>query len=437
MPLDTGVKLAGKLHQYMSLPQPISEQLPLNHPLVLTIWKKLRQPHEKYRQMFENSAVGMFQATKNGDFLTANSALATIYGYQTPQPLTKTLNHLKARVYVDPQRHELLINLLKEQEVVRGFESQIFKLDGTIIWISETVKLIYNAYGVAIGYEGTIEEITERKEAELRLKEALEKEKQTSQIKAQFASTISHELKNSLTIIATSADLLKLHSQKMTPQEKQSRFEKIGTTIKNMSGMIDGVLAIGKAEAGKLNFEPVQLEIQPFLKDIWQDVQIMTKATHSLNIASRDSKFIILQTDLRILRQIFINLLLNAVKYSPDARKVECEVTCEQNQAIFRIKDRGIGISEEDQKHLCEEFHRGKNTDSFEGTGLGLSIVKKAIELHGGTLSFESRIGVGSVFTIYLPQAFLPNLSAFNGNKQKHLLCIHPKENITSENAIP
>ncbi|HEY9808545.1 MAG TPA: PAS domain-containing sensor histidine kinase [Halomicronema sp.] len=417
MPLDMGVKLAGKLHQYMSLPQPISEQLPLNNPLAVKIWKKLQQPKEKYRQMFEHSAVGMFQATKKGDFLIANAALATIYGYENPQHLLKTLNHLKAKLYVDPHRHQMLIELLKEQEVVRGFESQIAKLDGTIIWISETVKLIYNDYGIAVGYEGTIEEITERKQAELRLKEALEKEKQTSQIKAQFASTISHELKNSLTIIATSSDLLKLHSQKMTPQQKQSRFEKISTTIKNMSGMIDGVLAIGKAEAGKLNFEPVQLEIEPFLKDIWQDVQIMTKATHSLKITSRDSKFIILQTDLRILRQIFINLLLNAVKYSPDARKVQCEVTCEQNQAIFRIKDRGIGISEDDQKHLCEEFHRGKNTDNFEGTGLGLSIVKKALELHGGTLSFESKIGVGSIFTIYLPQAYVPTSIPFNDNK--------------------
>lgn len=408
MPLDMGVKLTGNLPKYMNLQESINEQISLNQAFV-RIWKKFRQPNEKYRQMFENSAVGMFQATKSGKFLTANPALAKIYGYENPQQLTEKWKHLKANRYLDPHRHQLLINLLQEQEVVRGFESEICRLDGTKIWISETVKLIYNAYGIAVGYEGSVEEITERKQAELRLQEALEKEKKASQLNAQFASTISHELKNSLTVIAASTDLLRLHSQKMKPQEKQSRFDKIGTTIKNMSGMIDAVLAIGKAEADKLKLEPVQLEIQPFLQEIWQDVQAMTKAKHTLKITSLESKSMIVKTDLRIFRQIFINLLLNAAKYSPDAAAVECEISYEQNRAIFRITDQGIGISEEDQKHLCKEFHRGKNTASFEGTGLGLSLVKKALELHGGSLCFESKIGVGTTFTIHLPHASLPS----------------------------
>ncbi len=437
MPLDLGVKVTGKLPQYMSLKQPRKEEFGFNHPLVVKLWKKLRQSNEKYRQMFENAAIGMFQSTKNGRFLTANPALAKIYGSEHTQHLTESLDQLKAKLYVDPHRHQLLISLLQEQEVVRGFESEITRLDGRKIWISETVKLIYNAYGIVVGYEGTIEEITERKQAELRLQEALEKEKKASQLNAQFASTISHELKNSLTIIAASTDLLRLHSQKMEPQEKQSRFDKIGTTIKNMSGMIDAVLAIGKAEAGKLKLDPVQLEIQPFLQEIWQDVQVMTKAKHTLKITSPESKSIVLNTDLRIFRQIFINLLLNAVKYSPRSNKVECEITYEQNRAIFRITDQGIGISEEDQKQLCKEFHRGQNTASFEGTGLGLSIVKKALEFHGGTLSFESKIGVGTTFTIHLPHPYPPGLIGYNDNIPKHLLCKHRLENITSESAIP
>ncbi|MCT7949854.1 PAS domain-containing sensor histidine kinase [Ancylothrix sp. C2] len=436
MSLELGAKLIGQLPQYISLKQPISEHS-INYPLIVRIWQKFHQRNEKYRQIFENAVIGMFQATKSGHFIAANPALAKIYGYETTQQLTDNLKNLKLHRYVDPHRHQALINLLQEQEVVRGFESEITRLDGSRIWISETVKLTYNAYGIPVGYEGSIEEITERKQAEFRLQEALEKEKKASQLNAQFASMISHELKNSLTIIAASADLLKLHSQKMAPHEKQSRFDKIGTTIRNMSAMIDGVLAIGKAEAGKLKFEPVQLEIQPFFQDIWQDIQVMTKAQHTLKISSRDSKSMVVETDLRIFRQIFINLLLNAVKYSPDASGVECEITYEQNQAIFRIKDEGIGICEEDQKHLFEEFHRGKNTTSFEGTGLGLSIVKKALELHGGSLSFESHIGVGSIFTIHLPQASPPSLTAFNGNIQKHLLCIPRPENITNENAIP
>ncbi|HIK29716.1 MAG: PAS domain-containing sensor histidine kinase [Oscillatoriaceae bacterium SKW80] len=374
-------------------------------PLVVSIWKRLQQNNEKYRRIFENAAVGIYQATLQGQFLTVNPTLAEIFGYESAQEIIANSSiNLKAKVYVDTNRHQELVRLLQEQSAVWRFESQVYRKDGSKIWISENGRLLYNTKGELVGYEGTVEDITYRKQAEVALNEALEKAKELSELNSQFASMVSHELKNSLTIILVSTDLLRLHSQKMTAEEKLNRLEKIRSAVKNMTGLLEGVLTISKAEAGNINLENVRVDVKGFFQEIWQDVQAMTKTNHQFKVICDHSACVTLATDIRLLRQIFFNLILNAVKYSPNATQVECEFSCQGAEAKFRIKDEGIGILPEDKENLFKIFHRGKNARRFEGNGLGLALVKKAVDLHGGNISVESKVGVGTIFTITLPK---------------------------------
>lgn len=404
MTVSLSKEFTRNLHEHRSQERQANGHPPEAGPLVVSIWKRLRQNDEKYRRIFENAVVGIYQATLHGEFLTANPTLAEIFGYESAHEMTARGINLKAKVYVDTNRHQELARLLQQQSAVWRFESQVYRQDGSLIWISENGRLLYDARGELVGYEGTVEDITHRKHAEGALNEALEKATELSELNSQFASMVSHELKNSLTIILVSTDLLRLHSQKMTADDKLKRLDKIRSAVKNMTGLLEGVLAIGKAEAGNIHLERVPVDVKAFFQEIWQDVQAMTKTNHKFKMTCDRSACVTLATDIRLLRQIFVNLILNAVKYSPNASQVECEFSGEGEEARFRIKDEGIGILPEDKENLFEVFHRGRNTSGIEGTGLGLAIVKKAVDLHGGQVFVESQVGVGTTFTITLPK---------------------------------
>jgi signal transduction histidine kinase len=111
--------------------------------------------------------------------------------------------------------------------------------------------------------------------------------------------------------------------------------------------------------------------------------------------------------DEKLLRHIFVNLLSNAIKYSPGGGEVRFEVRRDEDDTLFRVRDRGIGIPPEEQGHLFESFHRASNVGSIQGTGLGLAIVKNAVDMHGGTIAVESLPGEGTTFTVRLP-GYLP-----------------------------
>jgi signal transduction histidine kinase len=171
-----------------------------------------------------------------------------------------------------------------------------------------------------------------------------------------------------------------------------------------MNGLLDNVLILGKAKAGKIEFEPTSLDLEAFCHDILEQIQVTDKVGHRFlfHIEGDLQEALI---DERLLRHILVNLLSNAVKYSPAGTTVRLEITRDGYEGIFRVSDTGIGIPEEDQKRLFEPFHRAGNTRGIDGTGLGLTIVKQAVEVHQGTISCESATGVGTTFIVHLPIA--------------------------------
>ena len=247
-----------------------------------------------------------------------------------------------------------------------------------------------------------VRDITERKRVEQDIRISLEKEKELSLLKSRFITTASHEFRTPLTTILSSAELLEHYSNKWSEEKKLTHIQRIQSSVKHMTGLLNDVLLIGKAEAGKLEFSPTLIDISQFCRELVEGMQL-SAGDRSIIFRNRTTGTTSYMMDEKLLRHILNNLLSNAIKYSPEGSTINLDLVCEQGEAIFRIQDRGIGIPEADRAQLFNSFHRASNVGTISGTGLGLAIVKKSVDLHGGKITFESEVGVGTTFTITLP----------------------------------
>jgi signal transduction histidine kinase len=263
-----------------------------------------------------------------------------------------------------------------------------------------------------------IEIALSRHQAEEKMRQALEKEKELSQLKSLFVANASHEFRTPLATIRSSGELLERYCQDCMDEKKSKHFYRIQTAVNQMIQLLDNLLVIGKAEADKLEFNPAPLNLIEFCNNLVEELQLNAGSKHSSGKDAHPQgmadvpKIIVFTSrgdctnacmDENLLRQILTNLLSNAIKYSPKGEIVTFELSCQDKVAIFRIQDRGIGISLEDQEQLFEPFYRAANVGTIKGTGLGLSIVKKCVDLHNSHIFVESEVGVGTTFTVTLP----------------------------------
>ncbi len=235
---------------------------------------------------------------------------------------------------------------------------------------------------------------------DLRIK--LEKEKELNELKSRFVSMTSHEFRTPLTTIMGSADLLEYYSDKWSEDKKQSHLQRIQNAVQHMIELLDDVLLIGKAEAGKLKFNPSPLDLDQFCLDLIEELQPNASNHHSLTFVNH-TQDIKANLDEKLLRHILSNLLSNAIKYSPDGGTVNFQVFCQNDWLSFQVQDFGIGIPEKDLPHLFESFYRANNVGDIPGTGLGLAIVKNFVDLQDGKIAVESEVGVGTTFTVKIP----------------------------------
>ncbi len=258
------------------------------------------------------------------------------------------------------------------------------------------------------------QEISDRKQAEeqlrgleVELREALAQEKELSELKSRIISTISHEYRTPLTTIASSTEILQSYRHKLDESKQLKHYERIQASVKHMTDLVSDVLFLSRAEFEKLEFQPEPINLACFFSELVDELQVGVDEIHCLTFTSigECKQF---QGDVKLLRQILTNLLSNAIKYSPNGGKVSIQLTCQDNPVILQVSDQGIGIPPEDQSHLFESFSRARNVGTIAGTGLGLSIVKKCVELHKGKIAVDSKVGVGTTFTVTLPITLSP-----------------------------
>ena len=335
----------------------------------------------------------MFRIGRDGTFVNFKSGKSENLPMPTGEFLGKKLGEVLPKEIAGPMM-DCVRRALSTSEV-QIFEYQLLLNDNLLDY---EARIAVSAANEVIAI---IRDITERKRAEEDIRNALKKEKELNELKSRFVAMTSHEFRTPLATILSSAELLEHYSHKWSEEKKISHLQRIQTAVKHMTELLNYVLLLGKAEAGKLEFKPKPLDLEQFCRELVEEMQL-NASSHRI-IFHAQNQYPTACLDEKLLRHILSNLLSNAIKYSPESDEVRFDLIGEGGEAIFRIQDRGIGIPAAEQAQLFDSFHRASNVGNISGTGLGLAIVKRAVDLHGGKIAVESQVEVGTTFTVTLP----------------------------------
>ena len=241
------------------------------------------------------------------------------------------------------------------------------------------------------------------KVAQNELQEALSREKELNQLKSRFVSMVSHEFRNPLNGISGMTQILKAYGDKLSTEKKAEVFAGLQRNVNKMTELLDDVLIISRKDLGKLQFKPTSVDLETFCRGLISNVQMACDRHQQIDFIYQPEvrEFIL---DGKLLHHILTNLLLNACKYSPQDTPVEMKVSCSPSTIEIEIRDRGIGIPTEDLPNLFDVFYRASNSEGYQGTGLGLAIVKEYVELHQGKITVDSKLDMGTTFTVIIPR---------------------------------
>jgi PAS domain S-box-containing protein len=382
-----------------------NNQLQIELTSKLVTQEMLHQSEQKFRQLAENiQEVFWLKDLNSNKIIYVSPVYEQVWG-RSCQSLYINANSWIDAVHPEDKEYVLATRENNPKSTYDN-EYRIIQPDKSVRWIWERSFLVNNNFGEIYRQVGIAQDITERKQAE-ETRLALEKEREVSELKSRFISIASHEFRSPLTSILLTCDLLHKYSHKLNEDKKDRYFEQIKSAVTHLNQVIEDILVIGRAEAGKLNFSPAPLDLIDLCWQIVGEQQFSAGDRYHINFVEQciygcDTKKLPLM-DEKLLRYILSNLLSNAIKYSPEGGNIQFELTCDHNSAIFRIQDEGIGIPKEDQTKLFTSFFRCSNTEKIYGNGLGLNIVKNAVELHQGKITFQSEVGVGTTFTVILP----------------------------------
>lgn len=269
-------------------------------------------------------------------------------------------------------------------------------LNLTVLFNCSLIKIDNENKFVYIGRD-----ITERKRLEKEMEIALQKERELNELKSNFLSMTSHEFRNPLTVILSAAELLQFNLQNVSEPKTSKYIEPIHKSVENLLELLDNLLILGKADSNKLVVQRKLINLADFCDDLLENLELSSPIRRiSLVNQCEDNLWPI---DEKLLEHILNNLLSNALKYSPNQTPVYLRLYPEDNAVCLEVEDQGIGIPLEDQKHLFELFHRGKNVGKIPGNGLGLAIVKKSVDIYGGSFTVSSQEGVGTIVKVNLP----------------------------------
>ena len=294
------------------------------------------------------------------------------------------------------------------QNAVWAFESQIYRKDGSIIWISENVRVIRSDSAEVLYYEGTVEDITERKHAEEELRRAKEAAEEASRSKSQFLANMSHELRTPLNAIIGYSELMREEAEDLGHDSFVTDLRKIEGAGKHLLELINGVLDIAKIEAGKMETYAETFETEAMLRDVVSTVTPVVEKNGNRFAVRLGPNLGSMHTDLTKVRQSLFNLLGNAGKFTQDGTvQLEADRIAGHGGEYlrFRVSDSGVGMTRDQVDKVFEAFTQAdaSTTRRFGGTGLGLAITRKFSRLLGGDISVKSNMGQGSAFTLRVP----------------------------------
>lgn len=351
------------------------------------------------QRLVESSVIGFLIADFQGRILDANDAFLNLIGY-TRSELRSGLRWDAMTPPEYQERDRQVIEELRTTSVFHEYEKEYFHKNGDRVAIQVGGAMLDETEETVICF---VLDISDRKRMEDERQQALQQAEEVSLLRSRFVSLVSHEFRNPLNVISGTTQLLERYPD-WPPARQADCFRRIKDAIARMLELLDDVLLVSRAEAGKLDFAPAPLAIEAFCDRLIEEFKLGSGSNHRL-IFTVQGECRQPALDERLLQLILSNLIANAIKYSPTGSAVTLELLGQAEAIVFRVRDSGIGIPLEDQSRLFEAFFRAQNVGTTPGTGLGLAIAKQAIELHGGSIEVESAANVGTTFTVVLPIA--------------------------------
>ncbi len=363
---------------------------------------ELRLSETKARAVLETQTEFICRFKIDTSLTFVNSAYASYFD-KSPDELIgqKWISLVPEDQHIGIIKHVTDVALGKEPVT---YEHEVLTPRGEIRWQQWTDKPILDEDGHVIELQSVGIDITERKRAEKSLRDALEKERELNELKSRFVSMASHEFRTPLTTILSVASFLEMAEEQISSEKRISRLQKIQIAANEMTELLNDVLLFGKAEANRLDYQPKEIDIVTFSREIVEDILAASGREHHIQFIDQTCQSTAMLDD-KLMRQVMTNLVSNAIKYSPKGSNIRIEILCDEQRLTITVCDQGIGIPEKDQQHLFEPFHRAKNVRDISGTGLGLAITKKAIDLHKGSITFKSKPNQGTCFTVRIPQS--------------------------------
>jgi signal transduction histidine kinase len=245
-------------------------------------------------------------------------------------------------------------------------------------------------------------DVSDRARARESLEEALDRERELNELKSRFVAMASHEFRTPLTSIQASVDMLRRYGGRMSEEQKAENLEGIRREIANLTKLLEGILTLGRADAGRMELRPTPIDLRLICIDQIEKAKLSARPKHEfwLDISGNSGAVYL---DEQLVLHLVTNMLSNAVKYSPDGGLITLTLRVTEDAVRISVSDQGIGIPEAGRERLFDAFHRFKNVGAISGTGLGLAIMKRAAERHGGTIEIESREGAGTTVSVVLP----------------------------------
>lgn len=273
-------------------------------------------------------------------------------------------------------------------------------------------ELIYHQDNLEQEISRRTEEIREQA---IRLEQALDAERKLNKLQSEFVSMVSHEFRTPLTIIDGTARRLERTFHQVTPVEAQERLTRIRSSVSRLSGLIERTLDASKLANGRIKIEPCRYDLKALIQDaVERQLEFNADFDFRLSLDGLPQTFL---GDVRLMDNVFTNLISNAIKYSGASRHIDISAHMQGETAVIAVKDYGIGIAEAELPFITTRFYRASSATGIQGTGIGLNLVKSLVEQHGGQLEITSQEGAWTEVILHLPvrpgfEADLPESSA-------------------------
>jgi PAS domain S-box-containing protein len=412
------------------------------------------ESNDAFREIFQSMSEGILMVDEAGKIITANAVAEHLFGYEKnemsgmqleqllperyrgrhmsfrrefnehPEPrrmgigrdltalrkdsrefpveISLSYTRLKGKLYVMAFISDITLRK-KSEDALRRSEEQL------IVYAVELEKKVESRTQALNGMVEALEkEVQDRKRAEEDAHHALGKERELNELKSKFVSIASHEFRTPLSAILSSASLMQQYSEKQDQEKVHKHVQRIKTSVKHLTSILDDLLSLGRLEEGKIEMSRERIELSPFVQEVKEEISSVLKEQQQILVLCPPAAQPI-YSDARILRHILFNLISNASKYSDIGKRIFIECNRYSDRVSFSVRDEGIGIPKDEQRHLFDRFFRASNAGQVQGTGLGLNIVKRYAELIGGSISFTSEAGTGSIFTLVIPDTYEEN----------------------------